>query len=83
MEEQSLRREISKLKTEKAALSVKSKLFENIATMAHSCCRLPSTAEWETITKTLQKTMEFSAELAGAQQGSLVFGEFVRGPKKP
>ncbi len=72
MEVQSLRHEISKLKTEKAALTVKSKLFENFAAMAHSCCRLPSTAEWEAVKNTLQKTLEFSTELAGAQKGSLV-----------
>jgi sigma-B regulation protein RsbU (phosphoserine phosphatase) len=72
MEVQSLRHEISKLKTEKAALTVKSKLFENFAAMAHSCCRLSSTAEWETVKNTLQKTLEFSTELAGAQKGSLV-----------
>ena len=72
MEVQSLRHEISKLKTEKAALTVKSKLFENFAAMAHTCCRLPSTSEWEAVKSTLQKTLEFSTELAGAQQGSLV-----------
>ncbi len=72
MEVQSLRHEISKLKTEKAALTVKSKLFENFAAMAHTCCRLPSTSEWEAVKNTLQKTLGFSTELAGAQQGSLV-----------
>jgi sigma-B regulation protein RsbU (phosphoserine phosphatase) len=72
MEVQALRHEISKLKTEKAALTVKSKLFENFAAMAHSCCRLSSTSEWETVKNTLQKTLEFSTELAGAQQGSLI-----------
>jgi sigma-B regulation protein RsbU (phosphoserine phosphatase) len=72
MEEQSLRHEISKLKTEKAALTVKSKLFENFAAMAHTCCRLPSTSEWEAVKNTLQKSLAFSTELAGAQKGSLV-----------
>jgi sigma-B regulation protein RsbU (phosphoserine phosphatase) len=45
MEVESLRQEISKLKTESAGLKVKSKLFENFAAMAHSCCRRPSTTE--------------------------------------
>ena len=54
MQVESLRQEVTKLKTEKAALTVKSKLFENFAAMAHSCCRLPSTAEWEAVKNTLQ-----------------------------
>ncbi|MCP4292146.1 MAG: GAF domain-containing protein, partial [bacterium] len=72
MEMESLRQEISKLKTEKAGLTVKSKLFESFAAMAHSCCRHPSTAEWKTITDTLQKTLEFCTELAGAENGNLI-----------
>ena len=72
MEMESLRKEISKLKTETAGLKVKSKLFENFAAMAHSCCRRPSTVEWETIKDTLQKTLEFSIELTGAESGYLV-----------
>jgi hypothetical protein len=72
MEMKSLRQEVTKLKTEKAALKVKSKLFENFAAMAHSCCRRPSTAEWQSVRDTLQKTLEFSAELTGAENGSLV-----------
>lgn len=72
MEIESLQREVTKLKTEKEALTVKSKLFENFAAMAHSCCRLPSTAEWETVKGTLQKTLAFSAELTGAEDGNLI-----------
>jgi hypothetical protein len=45
MEVESLHKEVNKLKTEKAALKVKSQLFENFAAMAHTCCRLPSTAD--------------------------------------
>jgi sigma-B regulation protein RsbU (phosphoserine phosphatase) len=72
MEVDSLRREVTSLKTEKATLQVKSKLFENFAAMAHTCCRLPSSAEWKTLKDTLQKTLEFSIELTGADNGSLV-----------
>ena len=72
MEVESLRRQVIKLKTEKAALKVTSKLFENFADMAHSCCRLPSTAEWQSLKDTLQKTLEFSTELTGAESGNLV-----------
>ena len=72
MEVESLHREVTKLKTEKAALQVKSRLFENFAAMAHTCCRLPSTAEWETLKNTLQKTLDFSIELTGAEAGHLV-----------
>jgi len=72
MEVDSLRREVTSLKAEKSNLQVKSKLFENFAAMAHSCCRLPSTAEWESLKKTLQNTLDFSIELTGADSGSLV-----------
>jgi sigma-B regulation protein RsbU (phosphoserine phosphatase) len=72
MEVESLRQEVTQLKTEKEALAVKSKLFENFAAMAHSCCRLPSTAEWETVKDTLQKTLQFSTELTGAENGNLI-----------
>lgn len=72
MEMESLRQEVTKLKTEKAALKVKSKLFENFAAMAHSCCRQPSAAEWRSVRETLQKTLVFCTELTGAQHGNLV-----------
>ncbi len=72
MEVESLRREVTQLKTEKAALDVKSKLFESFAAMAHTCCRLPSSAEWESLKNTLKKTLEFSMELTRAESSSLV-----------
>jgi sigma-B regulation protein RsbU (phosphoserine phosphatase) len=72
MEVESLHKEVNKLKTEKAALQVKSKLFENFAAMAHTCCRLPSTAEWEALKNTLQKTLDFSIDLTEAETGHLV-----------
>ncbi|MDX2502003.1 MAG: SpoIIE family protein phosphatase [Deltaproteobacteria bacterium] len=72
MEVDTLHQEVDKLKTEKAALQVKSKLFENFAAMAHSCCRLPSTAEWEALKKTLEKTLDFSIDLTEAETGHLV-----------
>ena len=72
MELQSLRQEVTKLKTEKAALKIKGKLFENFAAMAHSCCRAPTEAEWAVLKATLQKTLEFSLDLTQADNGSLV-----------
>ena len=72
METQTLHQEVTQLKIEKAALSVKSKLFENFAAMAHSCCRAPTTAEWVALKNTLQKTLQFSIELTQADTGSLV-----------
>jgi sigma-B regulation protein RsbU (phosphoserine phosphatase) len=72
MEVESLHKEVTKLKTEKAALQVKSRLFENFAAMAHTCCRLPATVEWESLKNTLQNTLDFSIELTGAETGYLV-----------
>lgn len=72
MEVETLHQEVDKLKTEKAALQVKSKLFENFAAMAHTCCRLPSTAEWEALKNTLEKTLNFAIELTDAETGHLV-----------
>ena len=72
MEVESLRREVTQLKTEKAALNVKSRLFEGFAAMANTCCRLPSSAEWDSLKTTLKKTLEFSMELTGAESSSLV-----------
>ena len=72
METQSLRQEVTQLKNEKAALKVKSKLFENFAAMAHSCCRAPTEAEWTELKDTLQKTLEFSIDLTRTDEGSLV-----------
>ncbi len=72
METQALRQEVTQLKIEKAALKVKSKLFENFAAMAHSCCRAPTAAEWTELKDTLQKTLQFSIELTRADKGRLV-----------
>ena len=72
METESLQKEVTRLKSEKTALQVKSKLFENFAALAHTCCRLPSTAEWETLKDTLEKTLDFSIELTKAEAGHLV-----------
>ena len=72
MEVESLQQEVTKLKSEKDALTIKSKLFESFAAMAHTCCRLPSAAEWKTVKNTLQKTLEFSIELTAAKDGNLV-----------
>ncbi len=72
MEMQSLRQEVTKLKTEKQALKIKSSLFEKFAAMAHSCCRAPSTAEWKELKDTLHKTLEFSVELTRSDEGSIV-----------
>ena len=72
MKTQSLRQEVTQLKNEKAALKVKSKLFENFAAMAHSCCRAPTTAEWAELKDTLHKTLHFSVELTRADTGRLV-----------
>jgi sigma-B regulation protein RsbU (phosphoserine phosphatase) len=72
MEVESLHKEVDRLKSEKATLQVKSRLFENFAAMAHTCCRLPSTAEWAALKETLQKTVDFSIDLTEAQYGHLV-----------
>lgn len=72
MEIESLQREVAKLNVEKAALKVKSKLFENFAVMAHSCCRIPSAVEWDVLKETLQRTLVFAIEFTGAGNGSLM-----------
>jgi sigma-B regulation protein RsbU (phosphoserine phosphatase) len=72
MQGESLHHEVTKFETEKTALAGKSKLFGRFESMAHSCLRLPSSTEWKSLKNTLQKTLEFSIELTGAEQGSLV-----------
>lgn len=72
METESLQKEVTRLKSEKKTIEMKSKLFENFAAMAHTCCRLPSTAEWAALKETLQKTLDFSIELTEAQSSHLV-----------
>jgi len=65
VELESLKKELSKLKNEKAAFQAQRKLFENFVEMARS----PS--EVGMLKATLQKTMEISTELTGAEKGSL------------
>ena len=65
MELESLRRELTKLKSEKAAFQTQSKLLENFVAMARS------PAEGEMLKATLQKTLEVCTELTGAEKGSL------------
>ena len=71
MEVESLRRKLTQLKTEKAALNVKSKLFEGFAAMANTCCRLPSSAEWDSLKTTLKKDLRvFHGADRGREQQS-------------
>jgi sigma-B regulation protein RsbU (phosphoserine phosphatase) len=65
MESESLRRELAKLKGEKAAFQTQSKLLENFIAMARS------PAEGEMLKATLQKTLEVCTELTGAEKGSM------------
>lgn len=61
----SLRRELTKLKSEKAAFQTQSKLLENFVAMARS------SAEGEMLKATLQNTLEVCTELTDAEKGSL------------
>jgi sigma-B regulation protein RsbU (phosphoserine phosphatase) len=65
MELESLRRELSKLKSEKAAFQTQSKLLENFVAMARS------PTEGQMLKATLQKTLEVCTELTSAEKGSL------------
>jgi len=65
MELESLRRELTKLRSEKTAFETQSKLLENFVEMARS------PAEGEMLKATLQKTLEVCTELTGAEKGSL------------
>jgi sigma-B regulation protein RsbU (phosphoserine phosphatase) len=60
-----LKREIDRLRSEKAALQVQSRLLENFVSFARS------SAKERVLTRLLQKTLEISAELTGADKGSL------------
>ncbi len=60
-----LQQELSRLKNEKSALQVQSRLLENFVTFARS------SAKEHVLTRLLQKTLEVSAELTGADKGSL------------
>jgi sigma-B regulation protein RsbU (phosphoserine phosphatase) len=65
MDLESLRRELSKLKSEKAAFQTQSRLLENFVAMARS------PAKGEMLKATLQKTLEVCTELTDAEKGSL------------
>jgi sigma-B regulation protein RsbU (phosphoserine phosphatase) len=60
-----LEKELSRLKDEKSALQVQSRLLENFVTFARS------SRKERVLTRILQKTLEVSAELTGADKGSL------------
>ena len=60
-----LQNELKRLKSEKSALQVQSRLLENFVTFARS------SAKEHVLTRLLQKTLEVSAELTGADKGSL------------
>ena len=60
-----LEQEIIQLRSEKAALQVQSRLLENFVNFARS------SAKERVMTRLLQKTLEISAELTGADKGSL------------
>ena len=60
-----LEKEIAQLRSEKAALQVQSRLLENFVNFARS------SAKERVMTRLLQKTLEISAELTGADKGSL------------
>jgi sigma-B regulation protein RsbU (phosphoserine phosphatase) len=61
----SLQKELKRLKSEKSALQVQSRLLENFVTFARSA------AQEHVLARLLQKTLEVSAELTGAEKGSL------------
>jgi sigma-B regulation protein RsbU (phosphoserine phosphatase) len=60
-----LQQELKRLKSEKSALQVQSRLLENFVAFARSA------AKEHVLTRLLQKTLEVSAELTGADKGSL------------
>jgi sigma-B regulation protein RsbU (phosphoserine phosphatase) len=60
-----LKKELNRLKSEKAALQVQSRLLENFVNFARS------SAKERVLTRLLQKTLEISTELTGADKGSL------------
>jgi sigma-B regulation protein RsbU (phosphoserine phosphatase) len=64
-ESNKLKRQLRRLKSEKSALQVQSRLLENFVTFARS------SAKEHVLARLLQKTLEVSAELAGADKGSL------------
>jgi sigma-B regulation protein RsbU (phosphoserine phosphatase) len=60
-----LEQELNRLKSEKSALQVQSRLLDNFVSFARS------SAKEHVLTRLLQKTLEISAELTGADKGSL------------
>ena len=60
-----LKQEITRLRSEKAALQVQSRLLDNFVNFARS------SVKERVLTKLLQKTLEISAELTAADKGSL------------
>ena len=60
-----LQKELSRLKSEKSALQIQSQLLDNFVNLARSA------AQEHLLTKILQKTLKVSAELTGAEKGSL------------
>jgi sigma-B regulation protein RsbU (phosphoserine phosphatase) len=60
-----LQQELNRLKSEKSALQVQSRLLGNFVTFARS------SAKEHVLSRLLQKTLEVSAELTGADKGSL------------
>jgi sigma-B regulation protein RsbU (phosphoserine phosphatase) len=64
-DQKALEEEIAQLRSEKAALQVQSRLLENFVNFARS------SAKERVMTRLLQKTLEISAELTGADKGSL------------
>ena len=62
---ESLKEEVNKLKQEKAAFQAQSRLLENFVTLAQS------PGKETTLNALLQKTLEISAQITGAEKGSL------------
>jgi sigma-B regulation protein RsbU (phosphoserine phosphatase) len=60
-----LKKELDRLKSEKSALQVQSRLLDNFVTFARS------SRKERVLAKILRKTLEVSAELTGADKGSL------------
>jgi sigma-B regulation protein RsbU (phosphoserine phosphatase) len=60
-----IQQELTRLKSEKSALQVQSRLLENFVTFARS------SAKEHVLSRLLQKTLEVSAELTAADKGSL------------
>ena len=66
MNEESLKKELSKLRSEKIAFKTQNELLESFVTLVRS----PSEAGL--LRKILQKTVDISQELTGAERGSLL-----------